>query len=94
MHPRLTGASGLLAPPLARHSYGRSKRLLDIVLCVLSLPIMGPVLLVVLIDVIVPDSVTYFEELLFDVDPSTDLHVLLGSPGGDGETAVRLTRSA
>jgi len=38
--------------------------------------------------------VTLFEELIYDADPNTDLHILLASPGGDGETAVRLVRSA
>lgn len=50
--------------------------------------------LVVMIDTMFPESVTLFEELLFDADLDTDLHVLLDSPGGDGETAVRLVRSA
>jgi hypothetical protein len=50
--------------------------------------------LVVLIDAIFPFSVTYFEELIFDADPSQDLHLLLASPGGDGETAIRLVRAA
>jgi len=31
---------------------------------------------------------------LFDADPDQDLHVLLGAPGGDGETAFRLIRQA
>jgi membrane-bound ClpP family serine protease len=44
--------------------------------------------------VIFPDSVTLFEELIFDADPNEDLHLLLDTPGGDGETAVRLVRSA
>ncbi len=50
--------------------------------------------LVVLIDAIFPWSVTYFEELIYDADASEDLHLLLASPGGDGETAVRIARSA
>jgi hypothetical protein len=50
--------------------------------------------LIVFIDVIFPDSVTPFEELIFDADPQEDLHLLLDTPGGDGETAVRLARSA
>ncbi len=50
--------------------------------------------LIVMVDVIFPDSVTLFEELLYGADPSEDLHLLLDSPGGDGETAVRLVRSA
>ena len=50
--------------------------------------------LVVLIDRLFPDSVTLFEETLYDADPEQDLHVLLATPGGDGETAIRLVRQA
>jgi hypothetical protein len=50
--------------------------------------------LIVMVDVIFPESVTFFEELLEGADPDEDLHLLLDSPGGDGETAVRLVRSA
>ncbi len=50
--------------------------------------------LIVMVDVIFPESVTYFEELLMGASPQQDLHLLLDSPGGDGETAVRLVRSA
>ncbi|HEU5151786.1 MAG TPA: hypothetical protein VFU19_14895 [Iamia sp.] len=50
--------------------------------------------LVVMRAPVFPDSITYVEELLFDADPSEDLHMILDSPGGDGETAVRLARSA
>lgn len=50
--------------------------------------------LIVMIDQIFPDSVTYFEDLLFDADPDQDLHMMLASPGGDGEVAVRLARAA
>jgi hypothetical protein len=50
--------------------------------------------LIVLIDAIFPYSTTYLEELVFDADPSLDLHMLLASPGGDGETAIRLVRAA
>lgn len=35
-----------------------------------------------------------FEELLHDADPFEDLHLLLHSPGGDGETAIRIARAA
>lgn len=49
---------------------------------------------VVVKDAIFPDGVTMFEELIFDADPKEDLHLLLSSPGGDGETAVRMVRSA
>jgi hypothetical protein len=50
--------------------------------------------LVVLIDAIFNLSVTYFEELIYDNPSDRDLHLILASPGGDGETAVRLIRSA
>jgi hypothetical protein len=50
--------------------------------------------LVVVVDNIFPYGVTYFEELIWDADPKDDLHLLLWSSGGDGETAVRLVRSA
>ncbi|MFI4991421.1 MAG: serine dehydrogenase [Solirubrobacterales bacterium] len=41
-----------------------------------------------------PDVVTVFEELVHDADPNQDLHLLLDTPGGDGETAIRVVRSA
>ena len=50
--------------------------------------------LVVLIDLIFPQSMSLFEELIYDASPDQDLHLLLATPGGDGETAVRLIRSA
>ncbi|MDQ4032177.1 MAG: ATP-dependent Clp protease proteolytic subunit [Actinomycetota bacterium] len=50
--------------------------------------------LVVLIDQITDTSITLFTELLHDVDDSSDLHLMLWSPGGDGEVAVRLARMA
>ncbi|HWH13482.1 MAG TPA: hypothetical protein VNT51_01970 [Miltoncostaeaceae bacterium] len=50
--------------------------------------------LVVVVDILLEDSIVLFEELLFDADPSQDLHVLIDSPGGDGETAVRMARAA
>ncbi|MCL1897761.1 MAG: ATP-dependent Clp protease proteolytic subunit, partial [Micrococcales bacterium] len=49
--------------------------------------------LVVMIDQITPTNMTILEDLLFDCDPSKDLHLLLASPGGDGETALRMVRS-
>jgi hypothetical protein len=45
-------------------------------------------------DAIFEYSVTFFEDLIYDANPKEDLHVLLRSPGGDGEIAVRLVRSA
>ena len=50
--------------------------------------------LVVMIDSIIPRGVTMFEELLHDADPCEDLHLLLHSFGGDGETAIRIVRAA
>lgn len=52
--------------------------------------------LAVVVDMIFDSSVPLFEDLLYDFsrDPSPELHILLASPGGDGETAVRLVRSA
>lgn len=50
--------------------------------------------LVVVADIIGPWSITYFEELVFDANPSQDLHLMLDTPGGDGEVAVRIARSA
>lgn len=49
--------------------------------------------LIVIIDQIAPTNMTILEELLVDCDRSKDLHVLLSSPGGDGETAIRMLRS-
>lgn len=50
--------------------------------------------LVVLIGPLLEDSVTYFEELLVELDQEDDLHLLLVSPGGYGEVAIRLVRQA
>ena len=45
-------------------------------------------------DYLFPASITLFEETLFDADPNQDLHVMLYTLGGDGETALRLVRQA
>lgn len=50
--------------------------------------------LIVVVDFIFPYGVTLFEELIYDADPEQDPHLPLSTPGGDGETAVRLARSA
>ena len=50
--------------------------------------------LVVVIGPIFDYSIMYFEELIFDASPGQDLHLMLASPGGDGEVAVRLVRAA
>lgn len=47
-----------------------------------------------MIDFIHPDCPTFLAELLHDADPKKDLHLMLRSPGGDGEVAVRLARMA
>ena len=48
--------------------------------------------LIVIIDQIYPDRMTLLEDLLYDCHNDKDLHVLLSSPGGDGETALRMAR--
>ena len=50
--------------------------------------------LVVLIDFLFPESITLFEETLYGANTDEDLHMLLATPGGDGETAIRLVRQA
>lgn len=50
--------------------------------------------LIVMIDAIFGYSVELFEELLFNASADQDLHLMLVTPGGDGEVAVRLVRSA
>lgn len=50
--------------------------------------------LVVLVDAIFPAIITMFEEVICDADPEQDLHLMLDTPGGDGETAIRLVRQA
>ena len=50
--------------------------------------------LVVLADRLFPESIPLFEETLYDADPKVDLHVMLRTFGGDGETALRLVRQA
>jgi ATP-dependent protease ClpP protease subunit len=49
--------------------------------------------LVVLMDAIFPQGITLLEEVLISGNKDTDLNLLLYSPGGDGETAVRILRS-
>lgn len=48
--------------------------------------------LVVLVDAIFPAIITLFEEVICDADPKRDLHLMLDTPGGDGESAIRLIR--
>lgn len=48
--------------------------------------------LVIMIDQVTPESVTLLNECLDSVDQSKPLHLMLRSPGGDPETAIRLIR--
>ena len=50
--------------------------------------------LAVVADTIFSRSITLFEEVLYDADPEQPLHVILSTPGGDGEVALRLARQA
>ena len=50
--------------------------------------------LVVMSDVIFSRSINLLDEMLYDARPEEDLHVLLYTLGGDGETALRLIRQA
>lgn len=50
--------------------------------------------LIVMIDAIFPDGIILLEELLYNLEPGRPLHMILDSPGGDGETAVRMVRAA
>ena len=50
--------------------------------------------LVVMVGNLLLHSVTLFEETLYDASPDQDLHVMLYTQGGDGETALRLVRQA
>ena len=40
------------------------------------------------------DSVPFLEETLSDADPSQELHIILHTMGGDGNSALRLVRQA
>lgn len=48
--------------------------------------------LLVMIDLIHPDGVTFLSDLLQHPDRSRDLHLMLRSEGGEAEVAVRLAR--
>jgi len=39
------------------------------------------------------NTLVFLEDLIHDCDPAVDLHLMLTSPGGDGETALRIARS-
>ncbi|MGH7641640.1 MAG: SDH family Clp fold serine proteinase [Candidatus Dormibacteria bacterium] len=47
----------------------------------------------IVFDAIFPYSVNVFEDLIYDADPTQDIHLMLVTPGGDGEAALRLLRS-
>lgn len=49
--------------------------------------------LIVMIDQIFVPGLTVLQELLIGLDPLKELHVLLATPGGDGEVAVRMIRA-
>lgn len=49
--------------------------------------------LIVVIDQIFQTSTTLLEDVICELDVAKPLHVLLASPGGDGETAIRMVRS-
>jgi hypothetical protein len=49
--------------------------------------------LIVFIDQVFEEGMTYLEELLFDIDGTSPLHLMLASPGGSGEAAIRMVRS-
>lgn len=48
--------------------------------------------LIAFIDGIYADCLVTLEDLLYDCEPDRELHVLLASPGGDGETALKIIR--
>jgi len=49
--------------------------------------------LIVMMDQVFSHGVTLLEELLTGLDGTQDLHLMLATPGGDGEVAVRLVRA-
>ncbi|MHB8516539.1 MAG: SDH family Clp fold serine proteinase [Dehalococcoidia bacterium] len=49
--------------------------------------------LIVVSSPIFSNSLVFLEELIHDCNPAVDLHVMMTSPGGDGETALRIARS-
>lgn len=49
--------------------------------------------LIVMIDQVFAHGTTLLEELLTGAEPDKPLHLLLSTPGGDGEVAVRLVRA-
>jgi hypothetical protein len=49
--------------------------------------------LIVIVADLFDEGIPFLEELIYDANPGQDMHVLLSSPGGDGEIAVRMARS-
>lgn len=49
--------------------------------------------LIVVFDALLDYSVNVLEDLIFDASPDRNIHVLLATPGGDGEAALRMVRS-
>lgn len=83
------GLSGARTPLFyARHAerYARQQLIRDY-------EALGNCNFIVIIDQIFPDNLTYLEELLSDCESDRPLHVMIASPGGDGETAIRMVRS-
>lgn len=49
--------------------------------------------LIVMVDQIFPAGITFLEELISSADKAQPLHMILSTPGGDGEVAVRMVRA-
>ena len=49
--------------------------------------------LIVMIDQVFVPGLTVLQELLIGLDPERELHLVLATPGGDGEVAVRMIRA-
>ena len=49
--------------------------------------------LIVMAGPIFDPNITLVEDLVYDSNPAENLHLMLSTPGGDGEAAVRLARS-
>ncbi len=43
--------------------------------------------LIIVFDALLDYSVNFLEDLVYDANPSVDMHVMLATPGGDGESA-------
>jgi hypothetical protein len=49
--------------------------------------------LIVIHDALLAYSINFLEDLIYDANPAIDMHVMLATPGGDGEAALRMVRS-